>query len=257
MSLTMVSDGVASDHLSANAKEALRRGDIYFFNGRPCKKGHVSKRYAKSGNCVDCAAERTEWRVKSGNAAEVQQRYRDRDPERNRAHAKAFHFRHREKCLAVMRKNYLANVEERRRVARIQSKRWAKENPDKVRAQKAVRRARKVSAPGKHTSQDIANLMVAQDGRCAVCDVSLVPKYHVDHIVPLSRGGTNWPSNLQLLCPTCNCSKGDKDFDLWLRERAWPASRITEVSTGGNCAETPSNALAIGARCPDVALESV
>lgn len=32
----------------------------------------------------------------------------------------------------------------------------------------------------------------------------------VDHIVPLSAGGTNDPSNLQILCIRCNSTKGKK-----------------------------------------------
>ena len=32
----------------------------------------------------------------------------------------------------------------------------------------------------------------------------------VDHIVPVSRGGKDNPSNLRLLCPTCNRRKGTK-----------------------------------------------
>ena len=34
----------------------------------------------------------------------------------------------------------------------------------------------------------------------------------IDHVVPLARGGTNEPENLQLLCSECNQLKGDRDF---------------------------------------------
>jgi len=30
----------------------------------------------------------------------------------------------------------------------------------------------------------------------------------VDHIVPVSKGGTNDESNLQWMCRSCNCAKG-------------------------------------------------
>ena len=33
---------------------------------------------------------------------------------------------------------------------------------------------------------------------------------HIDHIVPISRGGKSVPSNLQVLCDKCNLSKGSK-----------------------------------------------
>jgi 5-methylcytosine-specific restriction endonuclease McrA len=41
--------------------------------------------------------------------------------------------------------------------------------------------------------------------------------YDIDHIKPLSKGGTNHPKNLQLTCPSCNGSKKDKDPLLYAR----------------------------------------
>lgn len=45
------------------------------------------------------------------------------------------------------------------------------------------------------------------DGRDAPL-VRGVGPLHVDHMVARSRGGTNHPSNLQMLCEPCNCRKG-------------------------------------------------
>ena len=35
-------------------------------------------------------------------------------------------------------------------------------------------------------------------------------KLHVDHIVPVSRGGKTVMSDLQTLCEDCNCGKGNR-----------------------------------------------
>lgn len=35
-------------------------------------------------------------------------------------------------------------------------------------------------------------------------------KAHIDHIIPITKGGNSEPSNLQTLCRTCNLSKKDK-----------------------------------------------
>ena len=45
----------------------------------------------------------------------------------------------------------------------------------------------------------------------------LVRIREVDHVVPRSRGGSDHPENLQLLCPNCNRIKGDRDMAYWWR----------------------------------------
>lgn len=75
--------------------------------------------------------------------------------------------------------------------------------------------ARKLKAEGKHTAGDVRSMFVSQRGLC-LCGADLTLGFHVDHKRPLSRGGSNWPENLQLLCPFCNTSKGAKTMEEWL-----------------------------------------
>ena len=52
-----------------------------------------------------------------------------------------------------------------------------------------------------------------QEGQCAGCKIEFLFKImEVDHVVPRSRGGSDHPDNLQLLCPNCNRIKGDRDM---------------------------------------------
>lgn len=40
--------------LPSTPKEALACGSVYYFTGKPCPRGHVSKRTASSATCVEC-----------------------------------------------------------------------------------------------------------------------------------------------------------------------------------------------------------
>jgi 5-methylcytosine-specific restriction endonuclease McrA len=86
-------------------------------------------------------------------------------------------------------------------------RRWRKENPQTQAAQGRVKKARRRGAPGKHTAADIQAIGDRQRWRCAWCSTPCRDDYHVDHIVPLARGGTNWPDNLCISCPPCNLRK--------------------------------------------------
>lgn len=89
---------------------------------------------------------------------------------------------------------------------------WALKNPEKRATTDRNRKALKRNALGSHTELEIKTLFGLQRKRCAMCECDLSDKsYHVDHIMPLIRGGSNDKYNLQITCPTCNLSKGPKD----------------------------------------------
>ncbi len=115
--------------------------------------------------------------------------------------------RDREKRAAAGRAYYAANKE--RSFANTLA--WRNANKDASRSIVRNRRARQRAAEGTHDANDIARIRKMQKDRCAYCHTKLSGGGHVDHIVALSKGGTNWPSNLQITCGSCNNSKHAKD----------------------------------------------
>jgi len=180
----------------------------------------------------------------------VAKKYREDNLEKIKETQKAYRQKNADRLNANRRIHYIANIEHEREQARRRaretyedrreymasyyrdyyasnkddfskrSKQWRDQNPDKCRQYHVNRKARFKEAEGSFSSDDIAAMMEDQDGKCKACAGSFDELgYHVDHIEPLSKGGSNWPSNLQLLCPACNLSKGDKDFTEWLESR--------------------------------------
>lgn len=81
-------------------------------------------------------------------------------------------------------------------------------NPDRVREFAQRRSGRKTE---KLPYGTLPKIRKAQGGRCAICRVKVVGPGHFDHIIPLARGGTHEPRNIQLLCAPCNLRKSDRD----------------------------------------------
>jgi len=107
----------------------------------------------------------------------------------------------------ISSRNYRANHPER---ARDNGARWRESNPELCREQSQRRRARRLNnGVFKVTSGELARLYASP---CAYCGQ---PSKHLDHIVPISRGGTHSIGNLTGSCASCNFSKGAKFITEW------------------------------------------
>lgn len=99
---------------------------------------------------------------------------------------------------------------------------WRARNKEKVRAYSQRRRARERGADGDFTADDIKRIFNLQQGKCACCKSVLRNlSYHIDHIIPLLLGGSNFPSNLQILCQPCNQSKWAKHPIEFMQQRGF------------------------------------
>lgn len=97
-------------------------------------------------------------------------------------------------------------------------RKYRRENPEKVREYSMRRKSRKFGRLPKGT---ISRLLKLQSNKCVICRCSLGAGYHMDHIMPLAKGGKHEAENIQILCPTCNVRKSDKDPIAYMQERGY------------------------------------
>lgn len=69
---------------------------------------------------------------------------------------------------------------------------------------------RRKSVDGSHSLIEWNDLKLKFNNLCAICNES--KKLTRDHIVPISKGGTDYISNIQPLCQSCNSRKGDRIY---------------------------------------------
>lgn len=70
---------------------------------------------------------------------------------------------------------------------------------------------RRRSAEGKHSYSEWETLKAQYNWTCPCCKKREPEiKLSVDHIIPLSKGGSNNIENIQPLCRLCNCKKNNK-----------------------------------------------
>lgn len=91
---------------------------------------------------------------------------------------------------------------------RIYNNQYRKNNPDWYIAIKQRRRSLQRNAEGHFTAQQWKELKEMHKQLCAGCN--LPKKLTVDHIIPLSKGGSNHIENIQPLCVNCNSQKSWK-----------------------------------------------
>jgi 5-methylcytosine-specific restriction endonuclease McrA len=157
------------------------------------------------------------WVTKNGDKRNAKRRQnyvpkprkRGRDPDAPKRAGKRWREKNREFDKERAAKWRLENPE----LAKAVAKKWRSvpKNKEILLAKENRRRARKNRGGGSYTPADIKEIFFAQKGRCAFCRMRLGKDRHIDHIVPLSKGGTSNRQNLQLLCKPCNLSKGSKD----------------------------------------------
>lgn len=187
-------------------KRELPATTEYFYSDK-------SKRHGVGTWCKVCTNARNREQY-----AEDPDKYRERqrntyaqNPDKIRERRRSYNEKHRSKKHEYDIKYYAKNSARKRELVR----QYQIKHPVAVRAYANARRAKKLAAEGRYTAEDVQRIYKAQKGKCYYCGAKVGRKYEVDHVVPLSRGGTNWPDNLVIACPSCNSSKNNKLSHEW------------------------------------------
>lgn len=149
---------------------------------------------------------------------------------------KAYYQANAEEKKTKKREHYKANAERiaeadreyrKRNAARISAQRsvYYRNNIDRVKAQvreyarthpdvQATRHARRRAHLNRvpHETYSRAEIFAAYDNECVYCGAEAA---HLDHVVPISKGGADAAHNLLPACANCNLSKGARSLAEW------------------------------------------
>ena len=212
-------------------QEAVTQGLPRYFTGKHCKYGHVSERRS-SGKCMDCELLYShEWQKQN--------------PEYHQEYSKEYYHENREQISARQKEYNKENAEkisqrnkawyqEHREKRSEYNKKWKRDNNEKVseynqkwcidnqeykkkhrtehsEAYRSYAHKRRSQTKSGEPSKVIAQWEKSQPKICYWCHTKCPKSYHVDHYVPLSKGGLHTINNLRISCPRCNLTKSSKD----------------------------------------------
>jgi 5-methylcytosine-specific restriction endonuclease McrA len=203
--------------------------------GIPVGDGYKSR-------CKDCfrAQARAERASKIEQYREKERQYveskKDHYRELKRAHQKAhpekyedalrkYRETHREEINSKARERRQQDIEYYREIGRNSYERHAEERrkysleyyklyPEKSVAATNRRRALKLAADGSHTEDEWQELKAFYNFKCLRCGKHEPEiKLTRDHVVPLTKGGSDSIDNIQPLCARCNSKKNHRHMD--------------------------------------------
>ena len=122
-----------------------------------------------------------------GYRAEAMKRYRARNPEKAAEHTRRY-----------------ASTQEAKAMKAERNRRWRERNPERVRELSRDYQRRRSAAVVGNLAELEAWMRVVEGDPCSYCGAV---GGEIEHVVPLSRGGSHSVDNLAGACKSCNSSK--------------------------------------------------
>ena len=192
----------------------------FYFTGKPCKHGHISKRYS-SGACVQCVIEDgIQYRKNNPEKIKIRIAKWDKDnKQKKKLNRKKYYQENKERYIKYAQKNKDKIVkqkathyqENKSKIIKLNAE-YKRNNRDKYNAAGAKRHAAKLNrTPSWLSDTDKREIELIYKIAARVSKETGIP-HHVDHEIPLQGelvSGLHIPDNLQLLTASENLSKGN------------------------------------------------
>jgi hypothetical protein len=201
-------------------KELPATAEYFYADNRVGRNGFKSQ-------CITCHSEGTRvWREKNIDRERAKARVRakewaSKNPDlvkqrskewraKNEAHCREYRRKQRSINRIRDREQYRLWAANNRLHRREYMRLWYKNNPSYASSQNNKRRFRIRQSDSHYTQADVELQLKSQKGLCWWCGEPLDVKYHIDHRIPVNRGGSNSPNNIVIAHPECNMSKSNK-----------------------------------------------
>ena len=148
----------------------------------------------------------------SNNCKECRKEYNLKNKDRNNKVCREWHEKNKDKANARRKQWNLDNYEK----AKLKDKNYAKNNPEILRNKANLRRARVLSNGIYEINKKELKKLYAQN--CFYCESN--EKIQLDHVIPISKGGSHSIGNIVPACRKCNLEKSDKFIAEWKLRKA-------------------------------------
>jgi 5-methylcytosine-specific restriction endonuclease McrA len=198
--ISKICRGCGAEKDLADFYKNTEMADGHFNKCKSCVKARAQK-YRREH--LEQYAQYEKARANLPHRVEARRKYQEEHKEQIAQYKKIWTANNKESVGASKRSYY----EREREDILARSKKWAENNPEKVRQAKTnnlrKRRAARHASRGNFTVQEFEELCESYGNKCLACgDNEAV--LEADHVVPLTRGGSDSISNIQPLCGSCN-----------------------------------------------------
>ncbi len=160
---------------------------------------HKGSKLGLAARCRECSKRVTlEWR--------------EQNPERASKAGMRWHANNRQSANLQRRERRLLNLGREKATQKV----YREKNQLSIRVANRNYKARKKQAEGSFTALEWQAKLELYKGRCHWCSKKIKGTPHADHLIPITRGGSNYISNIVPSCSFCNVSKHNKLPHEWI-----------------------------------------